>query len=405
MPSNAIWRNSLTLVSVILLAASIVYLVKRSVLEHSADIDFRFIWTAGKLWTLGINPYSPRFTALGHAFFPTGNAIAYWLYPPQWWVMARPLAAFPVEQALLIWRGSNALLLVAAATALALTVRHVRPATPLSAVMGLIAIMALMEGTAKTLLLGQTSILVFAGFCLMGLALLTARPWPMVVAVVLLLLKPQFALPIILCLAVTKTWRNSVLIAVALTCLASLPQLVQFGLLPTVTATLGNIALSAQLPSNQPDQVTGISHLVWLMTGKTLSSAWAIAFDVIATLGLAAVMGRRPRRDDRDAAALGLVLIAPGLFFLPLHAYDSVALGPIAMLAVVLSGAPRYLAWAAVALALRAGVVSGLFGDRVSGDLLVLSLAALLAMIAAVAAAFMRPQTPKGAAAVGNAPP
>jgi hypothetical protein len=384
---------------------SIVYLVKRSVLEHSADIDFRFIWTAGKLWALGINPYSPRFTALGHAYFPAGNGIAYWLYPPQWWVMARPLAALPVEQALVIWRGSNALLLVSAATPLALTVRHVRPATPLWAVMALIAIMALMEGTAKTLLLGQTSILVFAGFCLMGVALLTARPWPMVVALVLLLLKPQFALPIILCLAMMKTWRNAVLIAVVVTCLASLPQVVQFGLLTTVTATLGNIALSGQLPSNQPDQLIGVSHLVWLMTGKTMSNPSAIALDVIVTLGLATVICRRPAMDARDQASLGLVLIAPGLFFLPLHAYDSVALGPIAMLAVVLSGAPRYLAWAAVALALRAGVVSGLFGDRVSGDLLVLSLAALVALMAAVAAAVRRPQTPKGAADLGDAPP
>jgi hypothetical protein len=386
MASKSIGPNTLTAFSVILFVGSIIYLLKRSILEHSADIDFRFIWTAGKLWALGVDPYSPRFTALGRAMFPTGNDIAYWLYPPQWWAISRPLAAFSVEKALAIWRGFNAVLLIAASLALALAVRRVRPETPPWAVVLLIAVMSLMEGTAQTLMLGQTSIMVFSGFCLMGLALLASRQGPMVAGLVLLLLKPQFAVPIIVCLVITRKWRLPVVIALAVTGLASLPQIMHFGLLPTLKGMLGNMALHGQLSSNRPENLIGFSHLVWWATGASLSNAADIALDFIATMALGLMICRRHGLDERDGAALGISLIACGMFFLPLHEYDTVALGPIAMLAIVLNGVPRYLAWAAVAMALRPGIISAQFGNRETGDPLLLSLAGLLALIAAVSA-------------------
>ena len=386
MASKSFWRHALTAISILLLTGSVVYLLKRSILDHSPDIDFRFIWTAGKVWSLGADPYSPRFMTLGHEIFATGNDIAYWLYPPQWWIICRVLAEFPVDTALALWRGLNAVLLVAAAAALALVVRRVRPATPLWAVIGLVAIMSLMEGTAQTLLLGQTSILVFAGFCLMGMALLTGRQWPMAAGFMLLLLKPQFALPIMACLAMTKTWRMPAVIAVVVTGLACLPQLVQFGLVPTVRGMLGNMALHGDLPSNRPDKLIGFSHLVWQFTGANLSNTWDIALDFVASIAAAMAIWRRHGQDDRDQAGLAIGLIASAMFFLPLHSYDTVALGPIAILAIVVDGVPRYFAWAAVALAVRAGVIGGLFGERMAADRLLLSCAGLLALIAAVAA-------------------
>lgn len=371
-----------TLFSAVLLIFATVYLFKRSVLERAPDIDFRFIWTAGRLWAQGIDPYSPRFTAIGHALFPSGNDIAYWLYPPQWWVIARPLAALPVARALVIWRGINAALVLAAAMVLALAVRRARPATPLCVLLLLIAVAALMEGTAQTLLLGQTSILVFAGFALMAVALLTGRQSPMVIALVLLLLKPQFALPIIVCLAVTAKWRTAVAIAVAVTGVAALPQVAQYGMLPTISGLLGNMARHGLLPSNRPENLIGFSHLIWQLTGQNIANAWDIALDFVAS-GAVALMLRRPISDG-DAAALAIGLIAAAIFFLPLHAYDTVALAPVAMLAVLLDGVPRYLAWGAVLVAFRPGIIAAQFGARDTGDLFALSLAGLFALIAAV---------------------
>jgi hypothetical protein len=390
MLSKSTAQRMLTVFSVMLLAGAVIYLLKRSILDRSEDIDFRFIWTAGKLWVMGIDPYSPRFTTLGREMFPTGNEVAYWLYPPQWWIIARPLAAFPVERALVIWRGINAMLLIAASLALALAVRRVRPETPPWAFALLIAIVALMEGTAQTLLLGQTSIIVFAGFCLRGMALLTSRQMPMAAALVLLLLKPQFALPIMVCLAITKKWRMSGVVAVMVTGVACLPQVMQYGLLPTLGGMLGNMALHGQLTSNLPENLIGFSHLVWLVTGANLSNAWDLALDLAATLIFGVLVYRRQSLDDRDQAALAVGLIASAMFFLPLHTYDTVALGPIAFLAILLERSPRYLAWAAVAFALRAGVIGGLFADRAPADRALLSLAGLLALIAAATAAKSR---------------
>lgn len=383
------YRHLPIIVSTVFLALSLAYLLKRSVLDHSADIDFRYIWVAGKLGASGGDPYSPRFAALGRALFPQGNAIAYWFYPPQWWAISQSVAVFPIDRAVAIWRAVNAALLVAAASALAFAVRRARPATPLWSLVLLVGVIASMEGAAQTLLLGQTSILVFAGFCLMGWGLLTAGQWRMATGLVLLLLKPQFAFPAIFYFAFTKKWRKSVLIALAITGVASLPQLLQFGLLPTVAGMLGNIALHGQLAPNRPENLVGFSHLVWEMSDANLANARDIALDAAASLTLALLIGRR-WLDVRDGVALGIGFIASAMFFLPVHAYDSITLGPLALLALMLDGPPRYLAWGAVALAWRPGFISAQFGDRSSGDLLLLSLAGLLALVAAATAAFSR---------------
>ncbi len=390
MRNNSARKYVFPCLSIVILIVSTVYLLKRSVLERAPDIDFRYIWTAGKLWAQGIDPYSPRFLTLGRIIFATGNPIDNWLYPPQWWAVARSLAELPAGTAVTIWRSMNAVLLVGAAGALAATARRVRPATPLWAIPLAIAIASLMEGTAQTLLMGQTSILVFAGFCLMGCALLTARQWLMVLALLLLLLKPQFGFPVLICFAAMKQWRLSVLIALIITGLASLPQITQYGLLPTLKGLLGNMAIHGHLTGNWPENLPGFAHFVWEVTGLSMSNEADIALDLIASGILSLSICWRGNRDERDQAALGIALMASAMFFLPVHDYDMVALTPVAMLGVILAGAPRYLTWAAVALAFRPGFICAQFGNRHDGDLLLLSLAGLLALIAAISAALAR---------------
>lgn len=386
------WRQAERFYPVILLIGAIAYLLERSVFERSPDIDFRYIWTAGRLWAQGIDPYSPRFLTLGRTIFATGNAIDNWLYPPQWWLISRILAEFPVEGAVAIWRGMSAVLLVVAAGALASVIRRIRPGIPWWAIPLAIATVSLMEGTAQTLLMGQTSILVFAGFCLMGCALLTSRRWLMVVALGLLLLKPQFALPVVICFACMKQWRGAVLIALIITGLACLPQVMQYGLLPTLKGMLGNMALHGQLKGNWPENLPGFAHLIWELTGLSLSNAADIALDLVASGALAIIICWRRDLHEEDRATLGIALIASAMFFLPVHDYDMVALAPVAMLGSILRGMSRRLTWAAVALAFRPGFICAQFGDRHSGDLLLLSLAGLIALISAIVAVSARSQ-------------
>lgn len=375
----------------LLLAAALAYLLRKSLFSHDPESDFRFLWTAGRMWAAGADPYGDGYTATGARLFPDGNPIAYWLYPPQWWAICRALAALPVAQALALWRTANALLLVGAGVVLVRAARRAGLAVPAWGALLYLALLPLAEGTPQTLAMGQTSILVFAGLSLVASALLDGSGMRMIGGLVLLGLKPQFGAAVLLALAVDRRWWRAIALALAISLAAALPQLVAHGVGPTVAGFLHNLARHGALPPNQPEKLTGFTQIVVRATGVHVPTGLSVALAVLT--GAAAVLWWRRRAADpaRSAAGTALALVAASMAFIPLHSYDFVALPPAALLAVPFGLPARITTWAGILLACRAGALAGSLGARDTGDIALLTLAAALVLAGALLALRDRP--------------
>src|SRR6476469_3887303 len=80
------------------------------------EIDFRYFWFAGYMWAHGLDPYSAAYAELGNSVLPVGSKLQMWLYPPDWWLVARALALFDLPTSLIVWRfAASGLMIVATA--------------------------------------------------------------------------------------------------------------------------------------------------------------------------------------------------------------------------------------------------------------------------------------------------
>ncbi len=377
-----VWRTRLAVPAAALaLAAALAFVVHKSVLSHEPEVDFRFIWTAGHLWAIGIDPYGPAYTPAGARLFPDGNAIAYWLYPPQWWGIARPLADLSPGHALLLWRTLNALLLVGGAGFLA-GAPGARGRLPTWGLLLAIALPCCLAATPQTLSMGQTSILVFAGFCLVGGGLRRGNAAAVGAGLFLLLLKPQFGAAALAFLVADRRWWPVIAATLAASLVLALPQLLAFGIGETVHGFLGNLKLHATLEPNQPEKLTGLTQLAVRSVGWKLGAASTSGLAALASL---AAGWRRARGGSADAALLGLV--AACVFLVPLHDYDFVAVAAVAPLLPGLPRPARWLSLAAMALAIRPAKLAELAGwGSAGGEVALLTVVALLLVAAALLA-------------------
>jgi hypothetical protein len=318
--------------------AGFAYLAQKSVLSGDPEIDFKYLWFAGKLWNAGINPYSEEFVRQGAALFEHTHALQGWLYPPSWWALSAGLAVFDLETAVLVWRSLGALLVLAGTW---LLVEAARPALAVSrvAAAGLVlGYTACMQATPMALALGQTSLLVYFGAACLAFGMLRERRAFVVAGLAVLLLKPQVGVIAVAVLAASPARRIAVAQALALSALLAVPAFWIAGVVPTVSGYARELALHASLEVNAPPNTTGIRHLAFDVFGADLSAAAASALGLAVALGVSLALGR-------TAARPALVLTIAGVLALaPLHEYDLVLAAPL--VAVCLSTEiPDALRW------------------------------------------------------------
>lgn len=317
------------------------------------QIDFSYIYTAGTVWSQGLDPYGPDFARLGQNL--PGAPI--WAYPPQWWAIATALAALDPGPAYLAWRVANIALLAIGSVLLWRTSGD-KPhaAAPPFALAGFVFFLADSEATAAALGLGQTSIIAFAGIALFVAGAGRKDTALAATGLVLLLLKPQFGIMFMLFALCRRELRRPALIAGITTALLTVPVLAQFGIAGSIESAsrlLDNLAIYSTVQWNRPLELAGLSFLIAAAGGPGLSSFVYIgAAAVIAVLSL----------DDRwDARDIWIVMVSTALFLIPLRGYDFVI---AASLVLVID---RYQPWArlcvllGLALLWRPGAVSALF--------------------------------------------
>jgi hypothetical protein len=311
---------------------ALAYLLAKMFLDRSDTVDFKFIWLAGYLWDQGIDAYSDAFATTGQAMFTGTNRPPGLLYPPSWYPIAALVAKLPYDLAAPVWRVVSGLMLILGSLISIKTVQdHLgRPGALRIGVF--VLFMGASSASAISLSLGQTAPVIFLGVAFFLHAMFTRSTWPMIIALCLVMLKPNFGIVLVAFLLAQPFWWRAILGAMVVSLVASLPVFWASGLVTTVTHYLHQLSYYDALPTNIPPSATGLRNLVFHLTGLNLPStglallgaAAAFAMGVVTHLR-SAKLGHMPR----DAAAGFALVLATAFLAVSLHTYDLLILGPL----------------------------------------------------------------------------
>jgi hypothetical protein len=303
------------------------------------EIDFRYFWFAGYMWAHGLDPYSPTYAELGNSLLPVGSTLQMWLYPPDWWLVARALALLDLPTSLIVWRfaASGVMILATAAVTWVLTPRLDSPRR-LALTAFTCALASVIEPT-RMMLSGQvSSVVIYAGVALVVCAEATRNRALLVAGLILLTFKPQVGAVAFVAFAIADP--KVVLYALIGCLILALPQFISFGFLHTIQEMIGGYPNYAAWPGNSALAMTGPAQLL----GRVGIDVPALLF-LPAAFVAAIVAGVLMRREGRQLPGIAL-LLAGIAAFVPLHNYDMELLLILAIL-LVKCEAP----WIAVAAA------------------------------------------------------
>jgi len=337
----------------ILLAIALAYLLLKTVFLQQDAIDFKYFWLAGHIWSMGDNPYSQTFWDLGEEMFVGTNRPRTFFYPPNWWAIAVPFSAVDYGLSSVFWRLLSGLMVVAGC-AVALSAHHNRVQT-LSPLIwaATVAFASLMTATAVNLALGQTSAVVFlATACFLAGFLKDHRPL-MILALVLLTLKPTVGILFWVFLVAFPRWWPTMAISTGIVLVLCLPAFVTSGPVTVLVSYLKGLGAHGSLAPNAPPNMTGLRNLTYTLTGAELSVLLLTALGCMVFIALALRFRAAPETESRDRALLIGTLLACLSVISPLHVYDSTLLALLIPLAFTLPPTGRLIALTALAAAFR----------------------------------------------------
>ena len=320
----------------LVLVLAMLYLALK-VFDGTDTIDFKYIHLAGSLWLEGIDPYTAAFAEQGQIRFQGLNRPEYLFYPPHWWAIATASAQVSYETAGLLWRVLMAACMIGGCLVLHRTVYCIIGESRSWRTWAMLVFAGAMSATAIALSLGQTSCLLFLGVALYVHAIVTRSRRTMALALVLVMLKPNFGLALSLFLAPALFWWPSLIGGAVAVIVLSLPALLPHGVIEVVRGYLNALGQWEALPPNIAGSTTGLRNLVYQMSGATLPGTWFAMTAVFFALGLGGVTQLRGLAPSPQAQAITLGLLLSGLvLIIPLHTYDMMLLIPLIALAAAL---------------------------------------------------------------------
>ncbi len=234
------------------------------------------------------------------AIFGHGFPLRTWSYPPTMLLLAVPLSFLPVIAAFLVWNAIGTALLWLGARAAGLT----RSAS----------LLALASPAALgNLLAGQNGTLC-AALLLPGLMLLDRQPWAAGALLGALILKPQLAVLLPVCLLASRNWRALAAAALVASALAGLSALA-FGLgswtgfITQVMPFMRREILEAPWFGGAYQSMMATPFMAVRWAGGSLGTAYVV--QAVSSLGAVALCWRawrRPGTDPLTRAALTLAL-------------------------------------------------------------------------------------------------
>lgn len=362
-------------------AAGLAYLLAKCwALYGDPGFDFKYLWTAGKLWAQGVAPDNAAFHAMAARHVTEGMVPEVWSYPPTWWAICVALAQLSLAKAHLVWNLVSIALIAGASLLLA---RSVKPAfgevrtgfplldeivrRPLALASVHFFLMAGFEATATLISVGQTTAPVYFGVAALLFGMVTGRRGWAVAGLALTFLKPQIGVVFAAVLLFQDTAaRRTLLWAVAASAALAAPALASdVGVIGVFLANLaGHEGIMA---SNEPGGMTGLRHLFGLV-GLPMSTLGALTVTLIAAVGACTAAARANATASPGVRAWVSMILTTAVInaAAPLHYYDLVLAGVTVFAVGARSLACRVTGVAGLLLMVRAdelGAFTGLY-DR-----------------------------------------
>ena len=321
-------------------------------------IDFKYFWLSGQIWMGGDTPYGEAFAALGAEAFP-GEKVNPFFYPPNWWPFAGLAALTDPNTAENIWA-------LASVAALGLAVWHLAGLSQSArAAIGRLRLFVLIlfilvvfsHSAAIALHIGQPTLFLLCAFTSLLVALRDHNRPLLVLALVVLLLKPQFSLPLSFALFVCVPWaRVPVLIAGFVTGVLALVGLGFSAPVETFHQFLDNVALYNGFPENWPIHMAGPLFAFALIGLPDVSAFVWLGLCFLAVLAIAIVARQRDLDLSQGAVSVGLAIAVASLtiFVMPTHNPDTLLVMPALLMLERAIGLKRILLLIGATLVMRA---------------------------------------------------
>lgn len=321
-------------------------------------IDFKYFWLSGQIWLSGGTPYGDAFAALGAEAFP-GEKVNPFFYPPNWRPFAALTALSDPDTAENIWGLASVAALGLAAWHLAGLSQSARAAIGRWRMFVLILFVLVVFSHSATIALhiGQPTLFLLCAFTSVLLALRDHNRTLLVAALVVLLLKPQFSLPLSFALFVCVSWaRGPVLIAGFITGVLALIGLGFSAPVETFSQFLDNVALYNGFPENWPIHMAGPLFASALLGLPDISAFVWLGLCFLTLLGIAIMVHQQQLDLTRSGAVVDLAILVAALtiFLMPTHNPDTLLAMPALLMLERAIGLQRILLLTGAMLVMRA---------------------------------------------------
>lgn len=382
-----------------LLLGAFGYFLTKVLSPDVAAVDFKYLWFAGHLWNEGVNPFGPDYLARAEAFFVDTNVPMWMAYPPYWYPWSRLLAQVPLDGAERLWGLLSGGMIVAGALIVAQAFRPFRQPAGRPALIAFAVFLMASSATAQALSMGQTAPMLFLGVALFIWGLARGSGPALCIALIILMLKPNFGLPFAVFAILLPGFGLWVILAAALSVAAMLPALAPHGVTTVLTAYAQILAAYGDHPANIPPALTGITNLLHHVAGANIGGIAPVLLAALVAAALALRLRADMTNGDLPTASrlsTAILLLTATMFLVPLHTYDLLLAAPVLLLPT-LRPTPRLpLACAALAMFVlfRPNNIADATGFTVPGEsyfagsaLVTLALLLLLAAVASVTVA------------------
>ncbi|MBL4602945.1 MAG: hypothetical protein JKY84_09370 [Emcibacteraceae bacterium] len=323
----------------------IIYLFSKSIFADWQDIDFLHIWLAGHAWAEGISPYSKEYIELGNLIFdPSNPQPDYYpfngqafFYPPGMWFLSRFFAFFEYNTAVEIWRWFSVFMIFASSLILKEGLAKINVKISWPTIVFYTGLVSIMQSTVLTFVLGQTSILIYLGVCIVIFSVLSRNNFLLALGLFIVLLKPNVGAGLFIALIPFGQYRKALFITCILTFLMYIPPTIQFGMIKSIQAYISGTMGHGDFIANHPELTTGIRNILFHVTDIEIASSIALLITVLViwtALTLCKKSGLN--LEGEKAAEMKLFLLTVTLSMIaclaPLHTYDLIFIAPVILL-------------------------------------------------------------------------
>lgn len=321
-------------------------------------IDFKYFWLSGTIWSEGGAPYGEAFAALGAEAFP-GEKVNPFFYPPNWWPFSSLIALTDARTAENIWALASVAALGVAAWQLVGLSHVARNAIGRWRLFALVLFVLVVFSHSATIALhiGQPTLFLLCAFTTLLVALRDQKRTVLTVALIILLLKPQFSLPLSFALFTCVPWtRIPVLIAGGVTGVLALAGLGFLAPVEAFNQFLENVELYSAFPENWPIHMAGPLFAFALLGLPEMSAFVWLGLCFLSVIAIAVIARRRELRlkHSFERVDLAILVAAITIFLMPTHNPDTLLVMPALLLLERGQASQRILLLIGVALLMRA---------------------------------------------------